>query len=28
VVRGSARTDNETKIRWKLSPAGGVGDPV
>ncbi len=28
VVRGSARTDAETKIRWKLSPAGGVGDPV
>ena len=28
VVRGSARTDAETKIRWKLSPAGAVGDPV
>ncbi len=28
VVRGSARTDSETKIRWKLSPAGGAGDPV
>ena len=22
VVRGSARTDSESKIRWKLSPAG------
>ena len=28
VLRGSARTDNETKIRWKLSPAGASGDPV
>lgn len=28
VVRGSARTDAETKIRWKLSPAGASGDPV
>lgn len=28
VVRGSARTDNETKIRWKLSPAGASGDPA
>lgn len=28
VVRGSARTDAETKIRWKLSPAGAPGDPV
>jgi uncharacterized heparinase superfamily protein len=28
VVRGSARTDAETKVRWKLSPAGGAGDPV
>jgi uncharacterized heparinase superfamily protein len=28
VVRGSARTDAETKIRWKLSPAGAAGDPV
>ncbi|NBB53268.1 heparinase, partial [Rhizobium sp. CRIBSB] len=28
VVRGSARTDSETKIRWKLSPAGAAGDPV
>ncbi len=27
VVRGSARTDAETKIRWKLSPAGATGDP-
>ena len=27
VVRGSARTDAETKIRWKLSPAGAAGDP-
>lgn len=27
VVRGSARTDGETKVRWKLSPAGGPGDP-
>jgi len=27
VVRGSARTDAETKIRWKLSPAGASGDP-
>ena len=27
VVRGSARTDSETKIRWKLSPAGAGGDP-
>jgi len=27
VVRGSARTDSETKIRWKLSPAGSGGDP-
>ena len=26
VVRGSARTDSETKIRWKLSPAGAA-DP-
>ncbi|WP_374275138.1 heparinase II/III family protein [Brevundimonas sp.] len=24
VVRGSARTDAETKIRWKLSPAGAT----
>lgn len=28
VVRGSARTDAETKIRWKLSPAGAPGDPA
>jgi uncharacterized heparinase superfamily protein len=28
VVRGSARTDAETKIRWKLSPAGAAGDPT
>ncbi len=28
VVRGSARTDAETRIRWKLNPAGGAGDPV
>jgi len=27
VVRGSARTDSETKIRWKLSPAGAGSDP-
>ncbi len=27
VVRGSARTDSETKIRWKLSPAGAGTDP-
>lgn len=27
VVRGSARTDAETKVRWKLSPAGASGDP-
>lgn len=27
VVRGSARTDSETKIRWKLSPAGSGADP-
>ena len=27
VVRGSARTDSETKIRWKLSPAGAGADP-
>ncbi len=27
VVRGSARTDAETRIRWKLSPAGAAGDP-
>lgn len=27
VVRGSARTDAETRIRWKLSPAGASGDP-
>ena len=27
VVRGSARTDADTKIRWKLSPAGAAGDP-
>ena len=27
VVRGSARTDSETKIRWKLSPAGSGSDP-
>ncbi|RZJ05730.1 MAG: heparinase [Brevundimonas sp.] len=27
VVRGSARTDSETRIRWKLSPAGAAGDP-
>jgi len=26
VVRGSARTDSETKIRWKLSPAGASGE--
>ena len=24
VVRGSARTDAETKVRWKLSPAGAT----
>ncbi|WP_295708058.1 heparinase II/III family protein [uncultured Brevundimonas sp.] len=28
VVRGSARTDAETKVRWKLSPAGASDDPV
>lgn len=28
VVRGSARTDAETRIRWKLSPAGASGDPT
>ncbi len=28
VVRGSVRTDTETKIRWKLSPAGAAGDPT
>ena len=28
VVRGSARTDAETRIRWKLNPAGASGDPV
>lgn len=28
VVRGSARTDAESKVRWKLSPAGAPGDPV
>ena len=28
VVRGSARTDTESRIRWKLSPAGAAGDPV
>jgi len=28
VVRGSARTDSETRIRWKLSPAGAAGDPT
>ncbi|WP_298745974.1 heparinase II/III family protein [uncultured Brevundimonas sp.] len=28
VVRGSARTDSETKIRWKLSPAGAGGEPT
>jgi uncharacterized heparinase superfamily protein len=28
VVRGSARTDSETKIRWKLSPAGSGADPT
>lgn len=28
VVRGSARTDSETKIRWKLSPAGAAGEPT
>lgn len=28
VVRGSARTDSETRIRWKLSPAGAGGDPT
>lgn len=27
VVRGSARTDAETKIRWKLSPAGAGNEP-
>src|SRR5690606_41474611 len=27
VIRGSARTDADTKIRWKLSPAGARGDP-
>ena len=26
VLRGSARTDAETKIRWKLSPAGASGE--
>lgn len=26
VLRGSARTDTETKIRWKLSPAGAGGE--
>ena len=24
VARGSARTDGETKIRWKISPAGAA----
>ncbi|MBA4803656.1 MAG: heparinase II/III family protein [Brevundimonas sp.] len=28
VVRGSARTDAETRIRWKLSPAGAAGEPT
>jgi len=28
VVRGSARTDSESRIRWKLSPAGASGDPT
>jgi len=28
VVRGSARTDSETKIRWKLSPAGAGSEPT
>lgn len=28
VVRGSARTDAETRIRWKLNPAGASTDPV
>jgi uncharacterized heparinase superfamily protein len=28
VLRGSVRTDGESKIRWKLNPAGGAGDPV
>lgn len=28
VVRGSTRTDAESRIRWKLSPAGAAGDPV
>ena len=28
VVRGSARTDSETRIRWKLSPAGAAGEPT
>ncbi len=28
VVRGSVRTDAESRIRWKLSPAGGAEDPV
>ncbi len=28
VVRGSARTDSETKIRWKLSPAGAGTEPT
>ncbi|MBB5745011.1 heparinase II/III domain-containing protein [Brevundimonas variabilis] len=27
VVRGSARTDAETRVRWKLSPAGASTDP-
>lgn len=27
VVRGSARTDAETRIRWKLSPAGSGNEP-
>ncbi len=28
VVRVSARTDSESRIRWKLSPAGASGDPT
>jgi len=26
VLRGVARTDNTTRIRWKVTPAGGPGD--
>jgi uncharacterized heparinase superfamily protein len=28
VLRGVARTDGVTRVRWKILPAGGVGEPM